>query len=131
MFRRFSSLALTLVLLNIAAVAYGQQTKSAAVVSAFKEVVAKPRESTVRVQVGGKDVALGTVVSADGWIITKHSTVKGDTVTCKFAGGKELEGKVVGFDPHYDLSLVKVDAEDLKPIDWAENSKASKIGHWV
>ena len=42
-----------------------------------KASVAKSKESTVRVFVGGKEAALGVVVSADGWILTKHSVLKG------------------------------------------------------
>src|SRR4051812_23704631 len=39
--------------------------------AAFKEVVFDANESTVRVRADGKDVAMGTVVTADGYILTK------------------------------------------------------------
>ena len=41
------------------------------VLAAFRQVVARPSLSTVRVKCDGKDAALGTVVRADGWILTK------------------------------------------------------------
>ena len=37
-------------------------------VGTFREVVAKPSLSTVRILCDGKDAALGMVVGADGWI---------------------------------------------------------------
>ena len=46
------------------------QKSSPAVLNAFRPVVAKPTQSTVRVQCGGKDVALGTVIGPDGWVLT-------------------------------------------------------------
>src|SRR5436309_320054 len=46
------------------------------VVAAFRPVVAKPSEATVRVLAGGKEVAFGTIVEADGWIITKWSEIE-------------------------------------------------------
>ncbi len=39
--------------------------------AAFREVVAKPSHSTVRVRSGGRDVAVGGIVGPDGWILTK------------------------------------------------------------
>src|SRR5687768_12994618 len=44
--------------------------------AAFREVVAAPSRSVVRVDSGGKPAALGTVVGADGWILTKNSQLK-------------------------------------------------------
>ena len=40
-------------------------------VQTFREVVQSANCSTVRVQCDGKDVCLGTIVTADGWILTK------------------------------------------------------------
>jgi len=61
----------------------GTQTISPDVISArlvgpFQPVVAKVNESTVRVLADGKDVALGTVVFADGYVLTKASDLRGD-----------------------------------------------------
>src|SRR5262245_28769949 len=75
---RSSGLLLALSLFLIpAAAAHAQRASSSvtrdnrAVLDAFKAVVAKPSESTVRIQADGSDAALGTVVSADGHIVTK------------------------------------------------------------
>ena len=65
------------------------------VISAFAEVVAKPSKSTVRVRCDGKDVALGTVVGADGWVLTKASELSGKPA-CLFKDGHKLDARVVG-----------------------------------
>ena len=99
------------------------------VMAAFRDVVAAPSNSTVRVLVEGKDVAFGTVVGADGWILTKASELKGKPV-CKLKDGTELEAKVVGVHDQYDLALLKVEAKNLKPVAWGD-SKAASPGNWV
>jgi len=108
----------------------GQQTRSPQMVKVFREVVAKSAQSTVRVTVGDREAALGIVVSPDGWILTKHSELKSGKITCKLANGKTLDAVLVGFDVPHDLAMLKVDADDLMPVEWTD-SKVSKAGHWV
>ena len=105
------------------------QRSSPKVLAAFRDVVAKPSQSTVRVQSDGKDVALGTVVDADGWILTKASELKGK-VACKLKDGHEVDAQIVGVQEQYDLALLKVEAKDLKAVQWAESSIAP-VGNWV
>jgi len=99
------------------------------VLTAFREVVARPSQSAVRVQCDGKDAALGTVVAADGWVLTKASELKGKT-TVKLKDGRELEARVVGVHPDFDLAMLKVEATGLTPAAWAE-SKTAPVGFWV
>ena len=109
---------------------HGQQTKSPQVVSLFRYVVAKPSQCTVRVLVARKQAALGTIVASDGWILTKHSELKGNKITCTMPDGSELDAELVGFDVRFDLAMLKVDAKDLTPVVWSD-SKVSRVGHWV
>src|SRR5260221_6497776 len=87
--------------------------------AAFHEVVASPSRSVVRIRCDNKDVALGTVVGADGWIITKNSEL-----TAGFAPivvtreGRTLLAKVVSVENHSDLAMLKVDAVNLVPVPW-------------
>ena len=46
--------------------------------NAFREVVSTPAHSTVRVLCDGRRVALGTIVGADGLILTKASELTGN-----------------------------------------------------
>jgi serine protease Do len=99
------------------------------IVKLFREVVAEPSESTVRVQCNGKDVALGTVVGADGLILTKASELTGK-IECRFKDGTTYIATTIGVHEPYDLALLKIDASKLKPIQW-EDSKAARVGRWV
>ena len=50
---------------------------------------------------------------------------------CQHHGtSSELHAELVGHDVPFDLALLKIDAADLKPVEWVD-SKASKVGHWV
>src|SRR5215217_2311978 len=78
-----------------------------AVRSAFRDAVAAASRSTVVVKADGKEVALGTVVAADGWIVTKASELSGDRITCTPRGGSELPAKLVGVATQHDLAMLK------------------------
>ncbi|MCS7168717.1 MAG: PDZ domain-containing protein [Gemmatales bacterium] len=83
----------------------------------LRSVVRSAAESTVEVLVEGRQVALGTVVGADGYILTKASEVKGPA-RVRLADGRELEAQIVGKDEAYDLLLLRVNASKLKPVRW-------------
>jgi serine protease Do len=100
------------------------------VLAAYREVVAKARQSTVKVRCDGKDVALGTVVGAGGWVLTKSSELKGQTTTCQLGDGRELEATVVGVQDKFDLALLKIDAKGLPAVEW-HDSKEAPVGSLV
>src|SRR5205807_9211284 len=95
----------------------------------FRSVVADATESTDRVKGDGKDTALGTIVTPDGFVITKASELTGKVV-CRLKDGEEYPATIVGEEKEFDLAMLKIDASDLKPIEW-EDSKAVKVGRWV
>jgi serine protease Do len=105
--------------------------------AAFRDAVARASLSTVRIQSDGKNAALGVVVSADGLILTKASELleRGKTVlkaktVCKFKDNRSLEARAVGYFEQHDLLLLKVDADDLTPVQW-QPSKVAPVGNWV
>jgi serine protease Do len=105
------------------------KTNSPAVLAVFKPVVAQPSRSTVRIRCEGKEVALGTIVGADGWIVTKFSELKANPV-CVLADGRQLPGRVTGVHEGYDLAMLKVEATNLKPVQWSD-VKSAVVGNWV
>jgi serine protease Do len=137
--RRILVLAL---LLAFAGTAVSQPTKiddlrnGPKVLKAFREVVAKPSAHTVRVLADGKEVALGTIVEADGWILTKWSEIeaKSDKVTVRLKDGKVLKAEVRGVKDDkvgaYDIAMLKVDAKGLPTVQWRP-SKDATVGKWV
>jgi len=101
---------------------------SNSVLAAFKDVVARPSQSTVRVLCDGAEAALGTIVSPDGFIITKASDLK-NKIVCTLKDGKQFPARIVGVEEKYDLALLKIDTSGLKPIDW--RTEKSEVGDWV
>src|SRR5262249_7194932 len=99
------------------------------VLETFAEVIAKARLSTVRVRCEDKDAALGTVVGADGWIVTKASQLVG-TPLCVLADGREVPARVVGTNREYDLAMLKAEVTGLTPVEWRASTRVSR-GSWV
>ena len=95
----------------------------------FAEAVSAASASTVRVECDGKEAALGTIVSADGYILTKGSEVRG-AIAVLLRDGSAYDATLVGYDKPTDLALLKIDAERLKPIKFADRS-AAEVGNWV
>ena len=123
------SLAIALVLAIVPATASAQIASNAKVLSPFKAVVAKTNESTVRVYCDGKPAVLGTVVFADGYILTKASELRG-ALTVLLSDGSINDATIVGRHMDSDLALLHVDATDLKPVTFANSSKIP-IGSWL
>ncbi len=95
--------------------------------AAFQTVVADADTATVRVVCNGKDSALGTIVGSDGWILTKYSELR-EPVVCRFISGRQFTARVVGYDPQYDLAMLKIDSTGLKTVPWADGEHAPAVG---
>src|SRR5262245_30643933 len=94
----------------------------------FRSVLATANEATVRVQCEGFNVALGTIVAADGWIVTKASQLRGN-ITCTLKDGRSFNARLVGVHEPYDLAMLKVDANGLPGIEW-RHSREARAGKW-
>jgi serine protease Do len=111
------------------ALAESQLTTGVDVRHAFESVVAGPREWTVEVIAGDKPAALGTVVSPDGWVLTKASQLRGE-LTCRFRDGRTLGAEYCALEPDQDLALLKVGARDLTSVRWLTGRDAD-VGQWL
>ncbi len=131
--RRFFILA---VMLAATGAAQAQISKehlrdSPAMLKTFRPVVAKTAEATVRVFAHGKAVAYGTIVDADGLILTKWDEIRGsEKIICRLQDGTELEAKLIGVEKEFDLAMLKVVASQLPTVQW-EDSKKATVGRWV
>ncbi len=66
----------------------------------------------------------GVILSADGYIATNNHVIQGaDEVLVSFDDGRELKAKVVGRDPQTDIAVIKVEADDLPAITFADSAK--------
>jgi serine protease Do len=96
---------------------------------AFVPISSKLRRSIVKLDVNGATTALATVVDTNGLALTKASELKKGKLTCWLAGGREVAAEVLAADEESDLALVRIDARDLKPIEW--ESKDVVVGEWT
>lgn len=72
----------------------------------------------------------GVIVQKDGYIVTNNHVVKGaDEISVTLHDKREFSAKVIGTDPNTDLALIKIEADDLSAISFA-NSDNVKVGEW-
>ncbi len=70
----------------------------------------------------------GIVISPSGYILTNNHVVeKANSLKVDLSDGRTFTGKVVGTDPQTDLAVVKIAANDLPTLPFA-NSDAARVG---
>lgn len=103
-----------------------------AVHASFESVRQVLQSSSAVIQRGRKELVYGTVVSADGHILTKASElgeIDGLTVT---VGDKTYEHPVkLAEDPAWDVALLKIEATGLVPVMLAADAADPERGVWV
>ena len=73
----------------------------------------------------------GVIISDDGYIVTNNHVVENaDEIDVTLSNKKTYKAKVIGTDPSYDLSVIKIEAAGL-PFLLYGNSDDAKIGQWV
>jgi S1-C subfamily serine protease len=72
----------------------------------------------------------GTIISADGLILTNEHVVGGATeIDVLFSDGQKYPGTIVAADARSDLAIVKVRRSGLRPVHWAEWRDVAR-GQW-
>ncbi|NQT19190.1 MAG: trypsin-like peptidase domain-containing protein [Planctomycetes bacterium] len=96
-----------------------------------------PSVATVISMSGAEDpgacssISTGIVISADGLILTScYVAEKLKTITVQMPGGKTHTGTVRGSDPLSGLTVLKIDAADLTPAEFADSDDL-RVGQWV
>src|SRR5712691_10469134 len=93
--------------------------------SAFRDVVATPSKSVVRIKANGKDAILGTVVDSNGFVLTKNSELAEDaSFTVALRDGRTFPATIVGVENRLDLAMLRIDAKELTQVTWGENRSA-------
>ncbi len=73
----------------------------------------------------------GVIVGADGVIVTNnHVVAKADEITVVLSDKREFKGKVIGSDPKSDLAVIRIDADDLPTVEWADSDRL-QVGEYV
>jgi serine protease Do len=74
---------------------------------------------------GEKALGSGVIISSDGYILTNNHVVQNArTIQVKLTDNRSFSGKVIGTDPATDVALVKIDADNLQPITFADSDQA-------
>ncbi|GAA5497156.1 hypothetical protein Rhal01_03346 [Rubritalea halochordaticola] len=108
-----------------------QRTNGYDVEAAFEPQRQVLQGSSAVFYTGRKNFLYGVVMSEDGWILTKESDIHGaQDLSVRVDKNKYTEPKIMAKDGRWDLALVKIDAEGLTPVTFAESS-AIPQGSWV
>lgn len=106
-----------------------QPTSSEALLKLLTKPVAEVRQSTVEIYSDGRQVAMGLIVGADGWIVTKASELQ-TTVRVMLPDGTRKRAAVHAIDREFDVTLLKVDASGLNAVALAEVPEPA-VGSWI
>ena len=78
-----------------------------------------------------RSLGSGVIADPNGYIITNNHVVsKADEIKVLLSNKRELKAKVVGVDPKTDVAVIKVDAQSLPIIPWADSDKL-QVGEYV
>lgn len=73
----------------------------------------------------------GVIISEDGYILTNnHVIADADDIEVTLADNSSYKATVIGTDPTTDLALVRIKANNLTTIPFADSDKV-KVGEWV
>jgi serine protease Do len=97
---------------------------------AFRESIGDKWKSTVQVLDKNRQVALGAIVSPDGWIVTKSSEVPNQTIEVRLYDNSKAEGTVKSRRSDLDLALIKIERSNLQSIQW-NTTVALRVGGWL
>jgi serine protease Do len=83
--------------------------------AALKPITSNISPSVVEIRSVHDLISLGTVVSAEGLIVCKHSELSEDFY-CVLPNGGKYWGRLIGIHPQKDLELIQIAANHLTPI---------------
>ena len=73
----------------------------------------------------------GVIISEDGYIVTNNHVVENaDIIKVALSDSRELVAQKIGTDPSTDLALLKIEANGLNAVDFADSEEV-KVGEWV
>ncbi len=102
-----------------------------AMLRAFNEAVSETRKSTVQLNAGGLQVALGAIVGTDGWIVSKASELPANReIVCQLYDHSQYPAQVVQTVAEIDLALLRIDRSDLRAVQW-ESASVPNRGSWL
>ena len=87
----------------------------------------QPRTREQEVQGSGS----GVIIRPDGYIVTNNHVVQNATkIEITLNNNKTYPATVIGTDPATDVALIKIDADNLPTLKFADSDKL-RLGEWV
>ena len=105
------------------------ERQSRTLLKGLDEVIVDVADSVVGIWKDDHTVALGTIVGADGYIVTKASEVQKRAPVKCIINGKKLVARIERVDEENDVALLKVEATDLPVVAWSSSSP--ELGSFV
>lgn len=101
------------------------QRDSAEMIKLVRPLTETLRESVVQVLCGGRPVALGTIVSEDGYVLTKRSELTSDPIRVRLHDGRMFPASVSAVRRQNDLALLRVDTDlTFTPVQFSSEAPA-------
>ncbi len=78
-------------------------------------------------------IGSGVLITDDGYILTNNHVVEDAVkrgIKVVLNDKREYPARIVGLDPSTDLAVIKINAENLKPVT-VGNSETVDVGEWV
>ncbi len=74
----------------------------------------------------------GVIVDAgEGYVLTNNHVIAGaDDISITLSDGRSFEAEVIGTDPDTDLAMVRIPAEDLQALPFADSNRL-RVGDFV
>lgn len=85
--------------------------------SRFKRPSQAVAHSIVELLVDSRPVGIGTIVDADGWVLTKASVLNGPT-NCRLPNQSVVKAEKRAESSEHDLALLKIDAGGLPAVEF-------------
>ena len=95
----------------------------------FRRFFNLPNRSRERVS---QSLGSGVIVDAkEGYVLTNNHVIRGaDDISITLHDGRSFEAEVIGLDPDTDLAMVRIPAENLQALEFAD-SKSLRVGDFV
>lgn len=106
----------------------GNRTVSAVLVETrppsplYREVARNAHDFTVQVYCDDASRVLGTIVSREGWVVTKRSELSGK-LACQLVDGQRVAARLMAEAPDFDVSLLKLDSGPAADPPWRREQR--------
>ncbi len=95
----------------------------------FRQFFDLPRRAQRRAT---QSLGSGVIVDASaGLVVTNHHVIdNAEEVLVTLSDGREFEAEIIGQDPDADVAVIRIEAEDITALSWAD-SDVLRVGDFV